>query len=73
MGMNYYGIEQDVEYYRNYSMAMPWFTYFYYVEAALKIFAMGTQYFQVVARARVEGRDTMIRARVRALSCGGVA
>ena len=46
MSLKYYRMEEDVTYYFYYHHAMEIFTYFYYAEALLKIFALCCEYFR---------------------------
>ena len=59
MAMDYHHIELDVEYYARYKSFMLFFSYFYYCECILKVFAMGCRYFQV---SRVEEDHASTRA-----------
>lgn len=46
MSLKYNRIEDNASYFFYYHHAMELFTYFYYAEALLKIFAMGFEYFR---------------------------
>ena len=45
MAYDHHGIEDEPTY-DSYVQLIKWFTYFYYCECLLKIFAMGSHYFQ---------------------------
>ena len=47
MALYYHRMEEETERFATYSAVMAAFSYFYYCECILKIFAMGGHYFQV--------------------------